>query len=189
MPRAWVPAAAPTTPGCCNACSCMPTCTSTPNCACSRSWRTIARSASARRHRPTRTASAGDRRLGTFNPLFPNGYYFTLAGYTGYANLLHVKPSLTVKPAANLTLMAATGATWRQTTADSVYVQPNLPIAGTAGQGRRWTGLYEQLRADWAVDRHWSAALEAVRYRAGVAVRSADGRDSNYVGVEMKAMW
>jgi len=26
---------------------------------------------------------AGDNTLGTFNPLFPNGYYFTLAGYTG----------------------------------------------------------------------------------------------------------
>jgi len=27
---------------------------------------------------------AGENTLGTFNPLFPNGYYFTLAGYTGY---------------------------------------------------------------------------------------------------------
>ncbi len=34
--------------------------------------------------------------FGTFNPLFPNGYYFTLAGYTGYTNLTHVKPSLTL---------------------------------------------------------------------------------------------
>lgn len=35
----------------------------------------------------------GDGKLGTFNPLFPNGYYFSLAGYTGYSNLIHVKPS------------------------------------------------------------------------------------------------
>jgi Alginate export len=41
---------------------------------------------------------AGDKTLGTFNPLFPNGYYFTLAGYTGYVNLIHLKPSLSVKP-------------------------------------------------------------------------------------------
>ncbi|MGS8561408.1 alginate export family protein, partial [Salmonella enterica] len=34
----------------------------------------------------------GDGTVGTFNPLFPNGYYFTLAGYTGYTNLRHVKP-------------------------------------------------------------------------------------------------
>jgi hypothetical protein len=30
----------------------------------------------------------GDNVLGTFNPLFPNGYYFTLAGFTGYVNLI-----------------------------------------------------------------------------------------------------
>lgn len=35
---------------------------------------------------------SGDGTLGTFNPLFPNGYYFTLAGYAGYANILHLKP-------------------------------------------------------------------------------------------------
>jgi len=33
-----------------------------------------------------------DNVLQTFNPLFPNGYYFTLAGYTGYTNLIHLKP-------------------------------------------------------------------------------------------------
>ena len=27
--------------------------------------------------------------LRTFNPLFPNGYYFTLAGYTTYVNMVH----------------------------------------------------------------------------------------------------
>ncbi len=48
----------------------------------------------------------GDGRVGTFNPLFPNGYYFALAGYTGYANLIHVKPSLVVKPTSKLSLLA-----------------------------------------------------------------------------------
>ncbi len=45
-------------------------------------------------------AASGDgnnkQTFGTFNPLFPNGYYFTLAGYTGYTNLIHIKPSLTL---------------------------------------------------------------------------------------------
>lgn len=46
---------------------------------------------------------AGDGRLGTFNSLFPNGYYFNLAGFTGHSNLVHVKPSVTVSPAPGLT--------------------------------------------------------------------------------------
>jgi hypothetical protein len=37
-----------------------------------------------------------DNKLQTFNPLFPNGYY--LAGYTGYPNVIHLKPAVTVHP-------------------------------------------------------------------------------------------
>lgn len=139
-------------------------------------------------------AASGDRRrgdgtLGTFNPLFPNGYYVTLAGYTGYANFLHLKPSLTVKPAAGLALTAAVGLQWRQTTADAVYTQPNLPVPGTAGRGGRRTGTYGQLRADYAVNRHVATALELVRFQVGDAVRHAGGRDSDYLGAELKFTW
>ena len=134
-------------------------------------------------------AHPGDGRLGTFNPLFPNGYYFSLGGYTGYANLIHVKPSLTVKPAARLTVMAAVGFQWRQTVADAVYVQPNLAVAGTAGTGSRWTGVYSQLRADYAFNANLSGALEAVHYAVGDTIHAAGGHDSNYLGLELKYGW
>jgi hypothetical protein len=60
-----------------------------------------------------------DDRLDTFNPLFPNAYY--LAGYTGFPNLIHVRPALTVHPAGTTNLTAAFGGQWRQTTADAVW--------------------------------------------------------------------
>lgn len=131
----------------------------------------------------------GDRALGTFNPLFPNGYYFTLAGFTGYTNLVHIKPSLTVKPVTRLTLMGAVGFQWRQTTADAVYVQPNIPLPGTAGRGGRWTGVYGQVRADYVFNANFTGAVEAVHYDAGSAIRKAGGRDGDYIGVEGKFMW
>ncbi|QXI26513.1 alginate export family protein [Pseudomonas vanderleydeniana] len=131
----------------------------------------------------------GDGTLNTFNPLFPNGYYFSLAGYTGYSNLIHVKPSITVKPVTDLSVQAAVGLLWRQTTEDAVYTQPNLPVAGTAGQGGRWTGYYDQLRLDYAFNRNLSGAVEAVHYQVGQALRDAGGDDSNYLGVELKFMW
>jgi Alginate export len=40
-------------------------------------------------------------------------------------------PSLTVKPAPNLSIVGALAFQWRETTADAVYVQPNVPVAGT----------------------------------------------------------
>jgi hypothetical protein len=68
-------------------------------------------------------AASGDHNLsdgqvGTFNPLFPNGYYVTLSGYTGYTNFIHLKPSLTLTPRQDVKLVAAVGALWRQTTHD-----------------------------------------------------------------------
>ncbi len=139
-------------------------------------------------------ASSGDKRHGdntegTFNPLFPNGYYFTLGSYTGDTNLLHLKPSVTVRPANGLSVTGALGFLWREATADAVYLQPNIPIAGTAGTGKRWTGSYAQLRIDLAVDRHIATALEAVNYQVGDTVRDAGGHDSTYLGVEFKYSW
>lgn len=131
----------------------------------------------------------GDGRLGTFNPLFPNGYYFSLAGYNGYANVIHLKPSVSVKPLARLTVTGGAAAQWRQTTADAVYTQPNLAVAGTAGRPGRWSGAYGQLRADYVFSPNLSGALEAVHYEAGRAIRDAGGHDSDYLGLELKFGW
>ncbi|HWX66591.1 MAG TPA: alginate export family protein [Rhodanobacter sp.] len=131
----------------------------------------------------------GDNTIGTFNPLFPNGYYVTLAGYTGYTNFIHVKPSITVKPSSRLTLMGALGLQWRETTADAVYTQPNVAVSGTAGEGGRWTGLYGQLRADYAFNANLAAAVEMVHFDIGDAIRRVGGHNSDYLGVELKYMW
>lgn len=134
-------------------------------------------------------AHAGDGRVGTFNPLFPNGYYFALAGYTGYSNLLHVKPSLQWQAAPALTATLGVGLLWRQSTADAVYLQPTVPVAGSAGHGGRWTGRYTQLRLQRPLSPQLTAALEAVRYDVGRALRQAGARDSDYVGVELRWAW
>lgn len=127
----------------------------------------------------------GDNRIESFNPLFPNGYYFTLGGYTGYTNLIHLKPSITVTPVAGLSVMAAFGLQWRQTTADAVYVQTNA-VPGTAGTGGLWTGDYAQLRVDYRFNANLTGAIEAVHYQIGETVRQAGGHDSDYLGVELK---
>ena len=130
-----------------------------------------------------------DHALGTFNPLFPNGYYLTLAGYTGYVNFIHIKPSVTLHPVEALKLMFAVAGQWRETTQDAVYTQPNIPVPGTAGRAGRYTGAYGQTRADWALTPHVSAALEAVHFAIGNAIRRAGGHDGDYLGTELKFGW
>lgn len=131
----------------------------------------------------------GDRTLGTFNPLFPNGYYFTLADLTGYVNLIHVKPSITITPRPGTTVMLALGLQWRETTGDAVYTHPTNAIQGTAGRGSLWSGAYGQLRIDHTFNANLTGALEAVHYQAGNTIRAAGGRNSDYVGAELKFGW
>ncbi|MET3966746.1 alginate export family protein [Bradyrhizobium sp. S3.9.1] len=138
-------------------------------------------------------AASGDgntkQTFGTFNPLFPNGYYFTLAGYTGYTNLIHIKPSLTLSPTSSLKIAFAVAAQWRQNTADAVYTQPDIAIPNTAGHPGAYTGSYGQVRLDWTIDRATSFAVEAVHFVVGDALRNAGAHDSNYIGVEIKRGW
>jgi hypothetical protein len=131
----------------------------------------------------------GDGHLDTFNPLFPNGYYFALAGYTGYANLVHLKPSLSFKPVPALNVMLALAGQWRATTADAIYVQGNGSVPGSAGHGQRWTGAYAQLRTDWLINRNLTAAVEAVHFQVGEGLRQLGGRNGDYLGLELKFSW
>lgn len=139
-------------------------------------------------------AASGDRdphdgRVGTFNPMFPNGYYVTLSGYTGYSNFIHVKPSLTLKPAPGMKLLVALGALWRQTTHDAVFAQPSIALPDTAGAAGRRTATYAQLRVDWAIVRNVAMAFETDRYEVARVVREAGGHDSTYAGAELHWGW
>jgi hypothetical protein len=127
--------------------------------------------------------------LGTFNPLFPNGYYFALAGYTGYPNLIHLKPSLTFQPMKSMRVMLAVAPQWRQTTADAIYTQPNIPLPGTAGQPGSYTGAYGQLRLDWTLTPNLNFAVEAVHFSVSDVIRRAGGRDADWLGVQLTLAW
>lgn len=139
-------------------------------------------------------AASGDRNpedgeLNTFNQLFANGSYFTLAGYTGYSNLIHVKPSITIKPTDQLTLMGALGLQWRETTRDAVYFQGNNSMNNTAGRGSKWTGSYIQLRADQKFNDNLSLAAEMVHFNVSDSIQKMGGDDSQYIGLELKYGW
>lgn len=131
----------------------------------------------------------GNNSVGTFNPMFPNGEYLTLSGYFGYVNFYHVKMSATVHPDAKLTFLLAGGGVWRNSIADAVYAQPDIPIPGTAGRPGRFTGDYIQGRMDWAISRSLSAAIEADHFNVSSVIRRAGGHDSDYLGVQMRWGW
>lgn len=132
------------------------------------------------------TQNQNSNTLGTFNPLFPNGVYFTLANYTSYANVIHIKPSLTLNPYPNLAVMLAVAGQWRESTADAVYVEPHTPIPRTAGAPGKYTGNYYQTDVSWQMTPHIKNALQIVYFHVAEAIRSVGGHNSTYAGVEVK---
>ena len=61
-----------------------------------------------------------------------------------------------------------------------------MPVPGTAGKAGRWSGVYTQVRADWAITPNLAAGVEAVRFQIGDVIRRAGGHDSTYFNVELK---
>jgi hypothetical protein len=133
--------------------------------------------------------SAADNQFNTFNPLFPSGYYFTQAGYTTYANLVHLKTGVSVTALANLKITTGVGVEWRETVADAIYTLPDVPVQDTAGHGSHYVGTNGQFRADYNLTPHIALALEYVHFSVGATVVSAGGHDTNYFGAEVRYGW
>ena len=133
--------------------------------------------------------SAADNQLNTFNPLFPSGYYFTNAGYTTYANLVHLKAGVSMTASDNLKLTTGVGVEWRETVADAMYTIPDVPVPGTAGHGSQYVGTYGQFRADYNLTPHIALALEYVHFSVGASVVSVGGHDTDYFGAEVRYGW
>jgi hypothetical protein len=133
--------------------------------------------------------SPTDHQLNTFNPLFPSGYYFTTAGYTTYANVVHVKTDLSVTLLTNVKFSSGIGVEWRESRADAIYTLPDIPVPDSAGRGGRYVGTYGQFRVDCRLTSHMSLALEAVYFAAGATLVSVGGHDTDYFGSEVRYGW
>jgi len=126
---------------------------------------------------------------GTFNPLFPNGYYFPLAGLTTYANLVHVKPVFSISPAQGLSVDVGLGLQWRQTTQDAIYTIPTQAIPNTLGRGDLWSAAYLQLDIAQKINAHITVSAQIVQYQVGETIRRAGGHDTDYAMVQLSLAW
>jgi hypothetical protein len=97
-------------------------------------------------------ADAGDGRLNTFNPLFPQGSYFSQGGLSSFGNLVGVYPSVRLEPLASLTIDLGVQFKWRWSEEDAVYLQPLSPVPGTAAVDGRYVGELFNLEATWRFD-------------------------------------
>ena len=121
-----------------------------------------------------------DGRVGTFNPLFFKGAYFTEAPLASFANIRHLKASLSLRPSKADTLSLSYADLSKLRSADVVYAAPLVPLASTRLMSGRHFGDYAQLVASHQFGTHFSVSAEATRFWRSGALAAVGGRDLNY---------
>ncbi|MFO0373692.1 MAG: alginate export family protein [Alphaproteobacteria bacterium] len=120
--------------------------------------------------------------LGTFNPLFPRGSYFTENSLVGPANFMDLQPNITLKLKKGLTLNFGSDVLWRQSTQDAIYRQPTVVVPGTSGKGKRYTGAQHFILSNWQINHHMTLTATYVYFKVSDAIKSVGGGDSQYLG-------
>jgi hypothetical protein len=119
----------------------------------------------------------GDRRLGTFDPLFPNLAYFSEAATLSPQNHFDVQPDVTLHLSPTLTFRAGSDWFWRSETADAVYRAGGAPVSGTAGAPGRFTSRQIDLELRWRPNERVELRGSIVGWHPGemLQARGADG--------------
>ncbi len=129
-----------------------------------------------------------DGLLGTFNPLFPRGNYFSEAAVLGPRNFFNVHPSLSVAPLEELALTADWNFFWRLETEDGVYTPSGALLRGPGGSGERFVGSALSLAAEWQINRHLSfAAIYSHFFPGGFIDDTGPSRDIDFIEITLLA--
>lgn len=128
-------------------------------------------------------ANRRDGRLGTFNPLFPKGIYFSEPGFIGPSNLVALHPVVDWHLHKAVGLVTTVIGYWRQDTGDGVYnfagvpalpagsPVPASPAGGQVPGGARYVGTEANAWLEWGVNRHLTFDLSYSHFFAGAYAR------------------
>jgi len=122
-----------------------------------------------------------DRRLETFNPLFPGTAYSDTIGLIGAANSLALNPNLRFTIKERVMVNAGAAFFWRQSTHDGIYGINVAPLRTGKLSRARYVGSLPSIRLDWRINRHWSYAFVYSYFKTGRFLRETPpGRDVSY---------
>ena len=123
-----------------------------------------------------------DRRLQTFNPLFPGTAYSDTIGLIGAANSLALNPNLRFPVSERWTVSAGMAFFWRQSTRDGIYGINVAPLRPGGLSHARHIGTLPSVRADWRISRHLAYTAVYSYFFAGRFLKETPpGEDVNYI--------
>lgn len=113
-----------------------------------------------------------DSDLGTFNPLFPRGNYFSEAAVLGPRNFFNLHPFVTVHPTDAWSLTADMNFFWRLDKNDGVYAPSGQPIRGPSGSDERFVGSAFSLTSGYALTENFAVTAIYTHFFAGDFIRA-----------------
>jgi len=127
-----------------------------------------------------------DNKLGTFNPLFPNGNFLSESILLGPFNLIIVRPTfkiaLTRKTSANTNVELL----WRQATEDGVYNIAGILTHVPGNSTGRFIGTQIQQEIDYAFSRHLSGSIVYEHFFTGEFLKqSPPGHSLNFISPQL----
>jgi hypothetical protein len=125
--------------------------------------------------------STGDRRVGTFDPLFPNQGFFSALPTIYPTNLYDVHPIVRLEYGP-LAAEASMIVYFRQSKADSVYEPPGRALVTPDQSAARASGSQSSLTLGYRATRNLSVDAEYSHFFVGRALVDTGGRDIDYLG-------
>ena len=127
--------------------------------------------------------NANDEDLGTLNPLFPRGNYFTEASLLGPQNFFDVHPCLQLRPSAKWSFETGADFYWRESLDDGIYTPGGSVIYGGESAFGRFVGTDFSFVVGWQATRHLNISAGYTHFFAGQFIRQNGGEDVNYGAV------
>lgn len=116
----------------------------------------------------------GNDKVQTFNPMFTNPAYFSLAGIIAPVNLIEFHPSIAVHPSKKLKIYLEWASFFRYSTNDGVYTPPRfLNIEGQNSE-ERFIGNQLGCKIAFEVDRHLGIDLDFSYFITGSFLDGTD---------------
>ncbi len=109
----------------------------------------------------------GDGKINTFNPMFVNPAYYSLAKNITPANMISIHPSITIKPVNKLKLYAEWGMFWRASKHDGLYTPPRFLVRDAGDVTDTTIGHQIGFTANYEFNRHLSFDLDTSYFIAG----------------------
>ncbi len=128
-----------------------------------------------------------DADLGTFNPLFPRGNYFSEAAVLGPRNFFNLHTFVTVQPTDAWSLTTDANFFWRLETEDGVYSPAGQVIREPSGSDERFVGSALSLTSEYELADNLTFTAIYTHFFAGDFIReTGSSEDIDFIELTLR---